>query len=396
MNSNPTKQLLELVAKEQGVPKATIKQMIKHKVISYELIDGHYHIDADEVREALEEKKAIKTTPTPIANNTDYKSPKTLRVASTFSGIGATEQAIKYLNINHSAEAMVENDKHAIKTFLANHSVNNIYKDITTIDVKTFPDIDLLTISAPCQSFSRQGKGEGFSVPKGTLTFEALKIVKEKKPKWVVFENVDRLYSIDSGKSFEAILLAFKELGYTTKHQILNSKNFGSPQNRERVFIVAIREDLDQEFEFPEPSAVNTCVNDYISDDESIDYSDDLFDSSNIRAVETKVEDEDEDEDIKKVYELPHISFNSDRKVSSSDGITPCITCGSQAKFFDTKNIIFRYLTIKEKSLIQGFGEDFKFPVSKPQAKKQLGNTITIPVLAAIFKNLIPSEYMMA
>lgn len=331
-------------------------------------------------------------TTTNISNNIDYKELKVLREASLFSGIGATEVATKNSGIRHTNQYIVEIDKFARQTYLANHSVHKVYKDITTIDIKELKKIDLLTISAPCQSFSMQGKRQGFlDKTRGTLIFNALEIVKEHKPKWVIFENVKGLCSIDSGESFETILLAFKELGYKTKYQVLNSKNFGSPQNRERVFIVAIREDLNQEFKFPEPSAVNTCVNDFISDGKDIDYSDLIFDSSNIKVLpQTKKRD------IKTVYELPHIKYASDKRIISSDGISPCILSGSQAKFFDTKNNLFRYLTIKEKSLIQGFNEDFKFPVSKSQAKKQLGNTITISVMEAILKNLIPSEYFIS
>ena len=325
-------------------------------------------------------------------NNIDYKEPTPITLGTACAGIGSIDETFKQLNLSYRAEYIIENDKYARATYLKNNSVNNVYEDIRDIDYASMSYVDLFMISVPCQSFSMQGKREGFlDKTRGTLTFDALKIVKVQKPKWVIFENVKGLCSIDGGKSFETILLAFKELGYKTYHKVLNAKHFGSPQNRERVFIVAIRDDIKQDFSFPIANNVTASVNDVISDDKSIDYSDVLFDASKAEAFTPKV-----CTDIKTVFTLPHIKYLGDKKIVSTNGISPCLLSGCQTKFYDEKNNLFRYLTIKEKSLIQGFSEDFKFPVSKAQAKKQLGNTIAVPVMKAILKNLIPSEYFIS
>ena len=324
-------------------------------------------------------------------NNRDYKQPSPIKIGETFAGLGSMGEVGKQLNLNHTTEFIIEIDKYARATYLENHSVNNVYEDIRDVDCASLPCVDLLMTSPPCQAFSPQGKREGFlDKTRGTLTFDALGIVKVQKPKWVIFENVKGLCSIDGGKSFETILMSFKELGYKTYHKVLNAKHFGSPQNRERVFIVAIRDDIEQDFSFPVANNVTASVNSVISDDKSIDYSDVLFDASKAEPFTPKV-----CTDIKTVFTLPHIKFLGDRKIVSTHGISPCLLSGCQTKFYDEKNKLFRYLTIKEKSLIQGLNSKFEFPVSvsKSQAKKQLGNMIYIGVLKAILKNLIPQEY---
>ena len=179
------------------------------------------------------------------ANNAAYinenEAPHTLKCATAFSGIGAAEEALKNLDINHQNEFIVEIDKFARETFQANHEVKKVFTDITKIDPKNVPDIDLFIFGSPCQSYSQQGKRLGLEDTRGTLVYNGLQVVKEKQPKYFIYENVKGMVTHDRGHTFKVIKSAFKELNYTIQHQVLNAKNYGAAQNRERLFIVGIR-----------------------------------------------------------------------------------------------------------------------------------------------------------
>ena len=321
-------------------------------------------------------------------NNPDYKTD-TLKCGTGFSAIGTPEQAIKNLSIDHTNEFMIEIDRYARETFLANHSVNNIYTDITSIDPASVADIDLFIFGSPCQSYSIQGKRLGMNDTRGTLIYNGLSILKEKSPKYFIYENVKGMVNHDNGNTFAVIKAAFKELDYNISYQVLNAKNYGAAQNRERLFIVGIRKDIKQKFTFPEPQPVSNCVNNYIS--KGGDFSNYLFDEEVVPHISKK------QTDIQHKFDIPRLSYASDKRVISTNGIAPCFLAGNtKCKFYDEVNGLFRYLTEDELKRIQGFPEDFKFPVSKSQTRKQIGNSIYVGVLEAILKNLIPEHYFTA
>jgi len=306
-----------------------------------------------------------------------------LRVGTAFSGIGAPEQALKEMGFNIKNEFMVEIDKFARQTYLANHKVNKVYEDITKINPKELPDIDLFVFGSPCQSFSLAGKRGGFEDTRGTLIFNGLEIIKEKQPKYFIYENVKGMLSHDGGKTFDTVLNAFAELGYDFQHKVLNTKDFGLPQNRERIFIVGTRKDLQQKFTFPTPQGSKSTINDFIKKDSNLKYKT----YAQKGAVPHKAKTNRSVLNV--IYKLPHLKYNADQRICSTDGISPCLTAsGTKAKFFDTKNQVFRYLSIEEMAQIQGF-RNFKFPVSDSQAKKQLGNSMSVNVIQALYKSLL-------
>lgn len=131
-----------------------------------------------------------------------------------------------------------EIDKYAIQTYLKHFPTHKNYGDITKLDPTTLPDFDLLVGGFPCQAFSIAGKRAGFEDTRGTLIYDVFRIIKEKHPKLVLLENVKGLLSHDNGRTFKTIITSLAELGYAVEWQVLNAKNFGVPQNRERVFII--------------------------------------------------------------------------------------------------------------------------------------------------------------
>lgn len=166
---------------------------------------------------------------------------KTFTYVSLFSGVGGFEQALNKLG--GKCVMASEIDKFANKAYEVLYGEPTV-GDVTKIAAEDVPDHDLLTFGFPCQSFSVAGKRLGFEDTRGTLFFEAARIAKAKKPKVLLAENVKGLVGHDKGRTLNTIVQTLCDIGYTVDFNVLNSKYFGVPQNRERIFIVAVRDDL--------------------------------------------------------------------------------------------------------------------------------------------------------
>lgn len=193
-----------------------------------------------------------------------------LKLLSLFTGIGAFGKALERLNIDYELVGFSEIDKFAIKSYCAIHNVpeNKNLGDITKINIDKIPDFDLLTWGFPCQDISIAGRMEG--IKKGTrsgLYYEGYKILKAKRPGISIIENVKNLTSKRFKEQFETILKDIEELGYNNYWQVLNAKNYSVPQNRERIFIVSIRKDIDKNnFVFPSPVELKLKLKDLLED----------------------------------------------------------------------------------------------------------------------------------
>lgn len=193
-----------------------------------------------------------------------------LKLLSLFTGIGAFEKALERLNIDYELVRFSEIDKFAIKSYCAIHNVpeNKNLGDITKINIDKIPDFDLLTWGFPCQDISIAGRMEG--IKKGTrsgLYYEGYKILKAKRPGISIIENVKNLTSKRFKEQFETILKDIEELGYNNYWQVLNAKNYSVPQNRERIFIVSIRKDIDKNnFVFPSSVELKLKLKDLLED----------------------------------------------------------------------------------------------------------------------------------
>ena len=188
-----------------------------------------------------------------------------LKVLELFSGIGACSKALTNLGIEHEIVDSVEIDKYAVQSFNAVHGTNFEPQDITKWDKDI--EADLIMHGSPCQDFSVAGLNKGGDKGSGTrssLMYETLRIVEKIKPKYVIWENVKNLLSKKHRHNFDAYLEAMDKLGYHSQYQVLNAKDFGVPQNRERVFTVSIRNDLDVDFKFPEPQELTIRLKDVL------------------------------------------------------------------------------------------------------------------------------------
>ncbi|WP_303838992.1 DNA cytosine methyltransferase [Selenomonas ruminantium] len=174
---------------------------------------------------------------------------KKLRLLSLFSGIGAPERALDTAGIPFELVAYCEIDKYAAKSYSLLHHVPESMNlgDITKIVPEELPDFDMVFHGSPCQSFSVAGRGEGGEKGSGTrssLLWNTVEIVKVKKPKFVLWENVPNVLSPKHLPVFQEYLAALDEMGYESTFDVLNAKDYGVPQNRERIFCISrLRED---------------------------------------------------------------------------------------------------------------------------------------------------------
>ena len=175
---------------------------------------------------------------------------KRLKILELFGGIGACSKALERLGIDYEIADYVEIDKYAVKSFNAIHGTNFEPQDITQWDKDI--EVDLIMHGSPCQDFSLAGKQAGGDKDSGTrssLMYETIRIVEKLKPKYVIWENVKNLLSKKHRHNFDAYLETMEQLGYTNYYQVLNAKDYGIPQNRERVFTISILG--NENFEFP-------------------------------------------------------------------------------------------------------------------------------------------------
>lgn len=191
-----------------------------------------------------------------------------LKLLELFGGIGACSKALERLGIDYEIVDYVEIDKYAVKSYNAIHGTNFEPQDICEWDKDI--EVDLIMHGSPCQDFSLAGKQAGGDKDSGTrssLMYETIRIVEKLKPKYVIWENVKNLLSKKHRHNFDAYLETMEQLGYTNYYQVLNAKDYGIPQNRERVFTISIRKDIDKGYTFPQPQELKLKLKDMLEDE---------------------------------------------------------------------------------------------------------------------------------
>ena len=193
-----------------------------------------------------------------------------MKILELFAGIGACSKALERLGINVEIVDAVEIDKYAMASFNAIHNTNFQTQDITSYN-KDLKDIELITHGSPCQDFSIAGKQAGGDLGSGTrssLMYETIRIVGQVRPKYVLWENVKNILSKKHKHNFDAYIETMNVLGYNSYYQVLNAKDYGIPQNRERVYIVSIRKDIDKgTFKFPEKEELKLRLKDMLENE---------------------------------------------------------------------------------------------------------------------------------
>ena len=179
-------------------------------------------------------------------------SNEKLKVLELFGGIGAFSRALDHLKIDYEIADYVEINKYAVKSYNAIHNTNFQPQDICKWDKDI--EVDLIMHGSPCQDFSTAGKNKGGDEGSGTrssLMYETIRIIEKLKPKYVIWENVKNLISKKHHHNFSKYLIKLEQLGYVSNYKVLNAKDYGIPQNRERIFTISIRNDIKWQFTFP-------------------------------------------------------------------------------------------------------------------------------------------------
>lgn len=307
-----------------------------------------------------------------------------LKVGTTFSGIGAPEQALKKLKILHEVKWACDIDKFAKQTYLANHFCQKWYDDITKINLDELEYVDLYIFGFPCQDLSIAGNKD-LSKGRSILVKYSLNIINKIKPKYFLFENVKNLLNKKFCLFFQYIIDNLSK-DYNLFYDVLNSKDFGVPQNRERVFCVGIRKDIDLIFNFPSVEKLTLNLKNLLEPIVDKKY----FIQSKLK----KINNNSKQNKKSGLYYIGSISSKNyqysiphSQRVYSINGNAICICVDKPGNYLVDNDI--RKLTERECARLQGFPDDFIIPVSRTQSYKQFGNTITVNILEKIFKNLL-------
>lgn len=371
-----------------------------------------------------------------------------IRLATLFSGIGSIEQALDRINIPHEIVFACDNgdveidynheeefnkirnmksklekkkyvddlyssksrkQNYVKKSYLANYgnkiSKDDFHLDINLLDGTDYKDkVDLLVGGSPCQSFSTVGFKGGLEDARGTLFYEYARIVKEVNPKVFIYENVRGLTTHDKGNTWNIIKGIFKSLNYTiTEPQILNAADYGIPQNRRRVFVVGIRNDLKvkKQFEYPEPIELKFSMKQFL--ESRCEYGNFQYDKNgNIKFKEStfdpsRVDDKYVLSDLVRKYVLTPgtKTFKTSIKYDLDVARTVLSTMGNRHRAGVDNYMTdkggedkLRMLTEREALRLMGYSDNFKIVVSRAQMYKQAGNSIVVDVMLAVVKKI--------
>lgn len=298
-----------------------------------------------------------------------------------FAGVGGIRYPFEQLN--GQCVMTSEWDKYAKLTYQTNYGSDELFLgDITKIKESEVPDHDILVGGFPCQAFSHAGKKMGFEDTRGTLFFDVARIIKAKKPKMILLENVKGLVSHDKGKTLATILSALDEIGYNMTYKILHAKDFGVPQNRPRIYLVGVRKDLNFTFEFPEYKSKPTRLGDILEEkvDKKYTISDKLWSYLKNRKEEQQA----------KGNGFGYSLFDEDSVYVST--ISARYGKDGSEILIKQKGKNPRKLTPRECARLQGFPDSMIIPVSDTQFYKQMGNSVAVPVISYIAKAML-SQY---
>ncbi|QTB90543.1 DNA (cytosine-5-)-methyltransferase [Bifidobacterium saguini] len=324
------------------------------------------------------ELKAIlqfpESAPFPNKETADYRS------IDLFAGIGGTR-----LGFVQTGRVKVvfssEFNPFSVKTYRANFG-EEPSGDITKIDAETIPDHDILVGGFPCQAFSMAGLKRGFEDTRGTLFFDVARIIRAKRPKAFMLENVKNLMAHDKGKTFSVIRKTLEDLGYAVNARVLDARKFGVPQHRERIYIVGFDKSQVrhwEEFEYPNPPCTPTRLGDILEPEVDSKYtiSDRLWQGHQRRKKENKLAGKG----------FGYGLFTADSQYANT--ISARYYKDGSEILIEQKGKNPRKITPREAARLQGFPEEFIIPVSDTQAYKQFGNSVAVPVVHAVANELI-------
>lgn len=365
-----------------------------------------------------------------------------VKLGTVFSGIGAIEQALIRLGIDHEIEFACDNGDIDVdidynkelkkikkmksieekriyveniykeksrktnfveQSYKANYSIkdDNFFYDVKLLDGTDFKNkIDLFVGGSPCQSFSIAGARGGFEDARGTLFYDFCRLVDEIKPKVFLYENVYGVLTHDKGNTWKVMQNSFDALGYHYKWKILDARDYGIPQGRRRLYVVGFKNKKDYEkFEFPKPIKLKYTMQDFLVENTK---EGNLISKNGKLVITEKVGEEPDvkyylTDKLKKYVLSPGTKnfMHNDAKIDLPIARALLSTQGNSHRAsvnnYVTTNGKIRALTVRETHRLMGFPDSYKIVVSKAQALKQSGNSIVVDVLINILKNIYQS-----
>lgn len=359
---------------------------------------------------------------------------RTIRLGTSFSGIGAIEHSFHRLGLKFRILFAGDIDENCKKAYFANYNITEEqwHKDIHEFDASPFKgEIDLFVGGAPCQAFSLRGKHGGFEDTRGTLFREFARVVIECQPKIFIFENVRGMLYHDKGNTWDVIRNTFeKDCGYQVYYQILNSKDYGVPQSRDRIYCIGFKKEVD--FKYPAPIKLDKTVYDLLEDivedkyflkekgfhfiTESVNHTKSYTQINGAIQLCQKRNQQfnwhgdfiyhpftdeynqpydfmDKVHFIKDAEESYYISSNVEKRTIFPDGKGNHVLRRGEKVNCDTSKGWFRKLTPRECLRLMGFDDSFKIVVSDTETYKQAGNSIVVDVLMALLKQIDITKY---
>lgn len=291
-----------------------------------------------------------------------------------FAGIGGIR--LGFESVGGRCVYSSEFDEDACKTYVANFGEHPA-GDITKIQANSIPDFDILLGGFPCQAFSIIGKKEGFANETcGTLFFDIERILKEKKPRAFMLENVRNLTAHDKGNTFRVIIAHLEALGYHVYSKVLNALDYGVPQKRERIIIVGFIDDVKFNFPNPVPFSERKSLSDIL--ETQVDKKYYVRNEIRLSRLE-RLKD--------KNYPKPYISHENMAGSITPHPYSSALRAGASANYILINDE--RRPTERELLRIQGFPDDFKIVVPYGKIKKQTGNSVAVPVIKAVAREMI-------
>lgn len=295
-----------------------------------------------------------------------------------FAGIGGIDLAFQQAGFDIIWANEI--DKYACRTYRLNFGNDSIVEgDIQKIKAEDIPNFDVLVAGFPCQAFSSVGLKKGFDDPRGNLFFETARVIKAKRPIAVFFENVANLVKHDNGNTFKTICDTLAELGYFFSFKVMNASDYGIPQQRNRIYLVAFQDKIKADnFSFPNERELKITAFDCFDKNRQPDsyYMDGHKKWDEMLAYMT---------DRKRIYRFTDWGLSRGR-----EGICPTLLAAMGSSYeripFFYDDFSIRKITQREAARLQGFPDDFEFPTNKTpkQVYKQIGNSVCVPIVREI------------
>ena len=327
-----------------------------------------------------------------IQHPTLHKHLEGIQFIDLFAGLGGFRLAME----SFGAECVFssEKDVHAQDVYERNFT-DRPHGDITKIAAEDIPQHDILCAGFPCQAFSISGKQRGFEDTRGTLFFDVARIIKTCQPKVVFLENVKNFATHDKGRTIKTVQNTMNELGYDFHYKVLNATDFGVPQNRARIYMVAFRRDLKiQNFAFPESIPLKSHVEDILLPRDGICDGVAIKDLIVERKDSIWHEQKSQTLDFSKTIRLGMVGKGGQgERIYSPKGVGITLSAHGGGIFAKTGGYLIegkvRRLHPRECARLSGFPDDYQLSLKSNQAYTQFGNTVVVDVLQRILQQII-------